>query len=48
MAVQKEKQAQEFDMKAAAKGDSGRTAAAAISADSVPAKSHVSCRSHLT
>lgn len=48
MAAQKEKQVQEFDVKAAGKGDSDRLRAAAICADSVPAKSRISCRSHLT
>lgn len=48
MAVQKGKQAQEFDVKAAAKRHSDRIAATAISADSFPAKPHVSCRSRLT
>lgn len=44
----KNKPRKEFDIKAATKGNSGRIAAATLCADSVPAKPHVSCRSHLT
>lgn len=48
MALQKEKQDPEFDVKVAATGGSDRTASTAICADSVPAKSHASHRNHLT
>lgn len=48
MALLKEKRDSEFGVKVAATEGSDRTAGTAIFANSVQAKSHASCRSHLT